>query len=231
MATSGVITLELEIVEIIDEAFERAGVDVQDLNVGHMRSARRSINLIFTSWINRNIRVFSVDNQTHTLAAVGETSFTLEAGTLAVLDVVLTRSGVDTPMAPLSRSDYHAISTKTTQGRPDRYWVHRPPSGAVMFFWQAAENITDVIDYWRIRRLDDVTAGAETPDLPYRWVDALAAELAFRLFMKKRLKDRTPKDYKMLKGEANEAFNLASAEDRDRAPTQILPASFGMEGL
>ena len=46
--------------------------------------------------------------------------------------------------------------------------------------------------------------------------------------MKKRLRDRTPKDFKMLKGEASEAFYLASTEDRDRAPTQILPASFGM---
>lgn len=231
MTTSGVVTLELDIRDIVDEAYEQAGYDVQTLNAGHTKTARRSLNLTFTSWLNRNIRVFSIDEQTHTVAATGEVSFSLPAGTLDVLDVVLRRSGVDTPMAVLSRSNYHAISNKNTQGRPDRYWVHRPTSGGVMYFWQAAENTTDQIVYWRIRRLYDITAANETADVPYRWVDALIKELAFRLFMKRPLRERTAKDYRMLKTEMDEAFYLASTEDRERAPTQVLPGTWGTEGL
>ena len=224
MTTSGAVTLEFDIRTITEEAYERAGYDVQDLNIGHARTARRSMNYTFVSWLNKNIRVFSLDQQVYTLATVGDTNFSLPAGTLDVLDVVLRRSGTDTPMVGIARSDYHAISDKSTQGRPDRYWVDRPPSGAVMYHWHAAENVTDQIVYWRIRRLYDVTAAAETPDVPYRWVDALTADLAFRLFMKKPLKERTTKDFKMLKGESDEAFYFASTEDRERAPTQVLPA-------
>jgi len=231
MATSGVITLEFDIRTIIEEAYERAGYEVQNLNIGHARTARRSMNYTFTSWLNRNIRIFSIDEQTYTLATVGDTSFSLPAGTLDVLDVVLRRSGTDTPMLGIARSDYHAISNKDAQGRPDRYWVHRPVTGPVMYHWQAAENVTDQIVYWRIRRLYDVTAAAETPDVPYRWVDALTWDLAFRLFMKKPLIERTAKDYRMLKSENDEAFYLASTEDRERAPTQILPATWGGDSL
>ena len=227
MATSGVVTLEFNIAEIVEEAFERAGVDVQDLNVGHAKTARRSLNYTFMSWINRNVRVFSIENKTHPLASLGETNFTLPAGTLDVLDVVLTRSSVDTPMVTISRSDYHTITDKSTRGRPDRYWIHRPTSGPVMFFWQAAQNTTDIIDYWRIRRLFDITAAAETPDVPYRWHDALVSELAFRLFMKKPLKERTRKDRIMLAQDMDKSFYLAFTEDRERAPTQILPIGYG----
>lgn len=226
MATSGVTTLEFDIRTIVEEAYERVGVDVQDLTAGHTATARRSMNYTFSSWLNRNIRVFSLDQQTYTLATVGDTSVTLPTDTLDVLDVVLRRSSVDTPMAGISRTDYHNISNKDTQGLPDRYWVHRPVSGPIMYHWQAAENITDQIVYWRIRRLQDITAAQETADIPYRWVDALTADLAFRLFMKKKLKDRKPADYRMLKTENDEAFYLASTEDRDRAPTQVLPGTW-----
>jgi hypothetical protein len=231
MATSGVVTQEFDIRTITEEAYERAGYDIQNLNVNHARTARRSMNYTFAAWSNRNIRVFSIDQQTHTLASTGEVSFSLPAGTIAVLDVVLTRSSVDTPMVAISRSDYHSITDKSTQGRPDRYWIDRPTSGAVMYFWQAAENTTDVIDYWRIRRLYDVTAAQETPDVPRRWVDALTDDLAFRLFMKKPLKERTAKDYRMMLAAKDESFYFASTEDRDRAPTQVLPATWGTEGL
>lgn len=223
MTVSGTLTVELDIAQIIEEAFERAGVDVQMLNAGHMRSARRSLYLMFNAWINKGIRLWAVDEQSFT-TTVGDADVTLEAGTIDVLDVFIRRDSVDTPMERISQSDYVAIPTKSTQGKPNRYWVHRTTPAPVMYLFQAPENATDTIVYWRLRRLYDVVTSAETADVPINWLDAVCAGLALRLYMKKPEEKRSLAGYTIMKGEAESSFEEAAIEDRDRSSTYIGPA-------
>lgn len=224
MATSGAVTLEYTVSELIEEAFERAGYDVQTLNAHHMRTARRSMNLMFSDWANSGVRQWSIDNQTQTVTQ-GDSDYTLPAGTIDVISAVLTRDSVSTPMHRMALEEYHRIPDKTTQGRPDRFWIDRQRSQPVMHVWQVPENGTDTIDYWRMVRLDDVTKGTETADIPYRWWDAMCSGLAVRLWGKLPLDQRSPKDFQILDAQAREAFDHAKAEDRDRGPSTIAPAA------
>lgn len=227
MTTSAAVTLEYTVTELIEEAYERAGYDLQALNVHHMRTARRSMNLMFSDWANDGLHLWAVDHKTQTMTD-GTANYTLPAGTIDVIDAVLTRSSVDTPMARIGRSDYHNIPNKTAEGKPDRFWIDRQISLPVMYVWQTPENSTDIVDYWRLRRLYDVTAGTETADLPQRWWEAMCAGLAPRLFMKLPLeiREKFPRNYDWLMGEGGRALKKARDEDRDRASTHAVPDSY-----
>lgn len=226
MTTSGVVTLEYDIAELTEEAYERAGLDLQELNAHHLRTAMRSLNLIFKRWQNLQIKVWTLVETTKTLTE-GDTSFDLAAGTVDVdpNTVVLRRSGVDTPMVPLLRDDYWAIPDKDVKGRPDRFWIDKSGATLTLYHWQAAENSTDQIVYQRIRRLYDVTAMTETPDALDRWVEALTAELAWRLFGKLPLPVRRENMAVGLdlERQAGARFKEARDEDRERGPTWIGP--------
>jgi len=228
MATSGAVTLEYTVSELIEEAYERAGYDLQFLNAHHMRTARRSMNLMFSDWANSGVRLWMVDNQTQTVTA-STASYTLPAGTIDVLSAVLSRSSVVTPMVRISREDFHYIPNKTQEGRPDRFFLDRQLSQPVMHVWQTPENSTDVIDYWRLVRMDDVTRGTETADIPQRWWEAMCAGLAVKLWQKLPLEKRRPQDLQALGVLALDAFKNARSEDRERAPSSFTPyAGYGI---
>ena len=117
MATSGTTTFDLDANEIMEEAFERAGVDKQKLNADHARSARRSMNLILQDWANENIRPWAMEEATiTTVAGVAETL--LSADTIDVIDVTLKRDNYEIPMTRLSRSDYQALRRSPSRGAP-----------------------------------------------------------------------------------------------------------------
>ena len=80
------------------------------------------------------------------------------------------------------------------------------------------ENSTDVFKYWAVRQVEDVTALAQDADVPYRWTEAVCAGLAAKLARKK-----APALVLELKLEAQEAFSLASGDERERATLRIRP--------
>jgi hypothetical protein len=217
--------LSFNIGEIIEEAYERVGVDVQKLNAHHLRTARRSMNALFSFWASKNVRVWAIEQETQTLTA-GDGNFTTPAGTIDVLEAVLRRSNTDTPMVRLARGDWLAIPNKTTQGRPDRFFVDKSTSALTVNLWQIPENSTDQMIYWRIRRQSDVTAYTETADVPYHWVDALMAGLAGRLYQKRESDGYDRSKYADLQSDAREKFDDAISEDRDRAPLSIIPEGY-----
>lgn len=222
MTTSGTAAIDFEVVDLIIEAYERAGYDPQELNAGHMKTARRSINLILMGWANRTMLPFAMDLQTFTAAESTE-SYSLPADTVDVLpDVTLRRDGNDTPITRISRQDYENIPDKTTESRPDRCFIHRLAT-PVMYLWPVPENSTDVIRYWRIRRLEDVTASTETADVSFRWVPALVSALAAALYEKKPDEMFSGEKHRVLIGRAAEDFGDATLGNAERASFFIVP--------
>lgn len=167
--------------EITDEAFERCGKDPSQLTNRHLVSARRSLNLMFGDWGNRGVHLFGVDEQTQTLTA-GTCGYSVATGTLFMLDAVIRRNGVDTPVEKIAREQFHLIPDKTARGMPTQLY-HDRATGRY-FLWQAPENSTDVLRYYRMRRIQDVNSAAETPDVMYLWLEACAACLAAKLAVK-----------------------------------------------
>lgn len=210
MATSATYAFDPAVATVVDEAAERAGMDPAMLTLRHLTSIRRSLDLLFKDWQNRGIRNYAVDLQT-TSTTVAMASFTPASGTQDLLEVSLRRDSVDTPMTRISRSDFEAIPDKTTQGRPDRYYVDRTTSAITVYVWPLAENATDTIRYWRMRKQMDAGVASNTADIPDRFQEAMAAGLAYKLAEK-----WAPDRYDALRSRAESAFKEARQEDREK---------------
>jgi hypothetical protein len=230
MATSGTYTDSQSNENIVLEAYERVGYDVQKLNAGHAATARRSMSFMFTDWDNRGPKQWTIEQQSFT-CQVGTADYSLAVGTLDVLEVVLRDANdVDTPVNIISRSEYVQLNNKTIQGSiPDRAYIQRGRDGVTMTLYQVPSDSTKRIVYWRIRYLQDVGDAGHDPDAPRRWWDAIASGLA------RRLHQKIPRD---LRGEnwINEGIELrnqerdslynAQTEDRERADLGVYPANY-----
>lgn len=213
MASSGTYAVDYDISEFTEDAFERCGIDPATLTARHMRSARRSLNLLFAKWSNDGVRLFHVDEQTQTLAD-GTASYSAAAGTLAILEVVVRRNDIDTPVHLIDREQYHMIPSKTQEGLPSMLYYDRGAN--TYYLWNTPENSTDQLRYYRLRRFQDVTAGAETADVPYTHFEALVSGLAEFLAIK-----FAPDRFDMLSGIAAVRLKEAMASDRQRTDTSF----------
>ncbi len=213
MASSGTFSWNPDVGEVIEESFERCGIDPASLTGRHMKSARRSFNYLFTEWANDGVHLWAVDQQSQLLTA-SDATYNCPTGTIAILEMVVRRAGIDTPVFPMGRDEYLAIPDKTTEGLPNRYWLNRDATTPVITLWDVPENSTDTIYYYRMRQLQDITASTETADAPARWQEAIAAGLAAKLSEK-----YAPDREQALVSKAMKQLKLAKQEDRERHPT------------
>lgn len=182
MATTATYTFDPDIAEIFDEAFERAGIAPLAIGAAHVRSALRSLKFMLNSeWSTIGVRQWQIQEVQQPITEVGQKTFTLPAGGLDIMQAVLRRGNADIEMTGLSRSDYRIIVDKDQRGRPDRYFVDRQSATRTVYFWQAAENTTDVIIYDLFRQMEDAGRMSNTLQMPSYAFDACAAGLAYRI--------------------------------------------------
>jgi|TARA_R110000803_G_scaffold45914_1_gene96456 hypothetical protein len=216
MATSSSTDFEIDVAEYIEEAFERCGIEVR---TGYdLRSARRSLNLLFADWANRGLNQWTITQRTQALTA-DDVDYTLNADVIDILSMVVRRSGSDYSMSRISRDDYINLPNKATTGRPSQYFLDRQVT-PVLKLWAAPENSTDVLYYDALTRIQDADASANTVDVPFRFYPCLTAGLSYYIAIK-----RAPDKVQLLKSIYEEEFQRASAEDRDRATLTITPSS------
>jgi len=101
MAYSGTRTFNLSVEEIIEEAFERCGLEVR---MGYdLKTARRSLNLIFSEWANRGLNLWTIDYWYQTLTA-GTNNFALDQKVVDIVDATITTTAYDaTDSTPVNR--------------------------------------------------------------------------------------------------------------------------------
>jgi hypothetical protein len=214
-----------DVAEIAEEAAERAGIDFR---AGYaLRTARRSIELLSIEWGNRGLNLWTIENETVDLEPNVEEYF-LPDDTIDLIEHNLRGTNVagdpvDYPLARMTISEYAAIPSKLSQGRPTIIHIRRRiiPS---FILWQVPENNTNYqVAYLRLRRMASVgQGGTGSPEIPFRFVPAMIAGLAYYLAAKSKDADvmqRVP----MLKAAYEEQFTLASDEDRDRASVKWVP--------
>jgi hypothetical protein len=174
------------------------------------------MKLLFSEWDSDDKRLFHLELLTRT-TAVDEKSFSLAAGIIDVCTVYLTRDSIDSPMYPISRDDYANLPDKTVTGLPTRYWIERLAT-PVFHYWAAAENATDVINYYAIKSFEDVGTLAQGPDAVRRWWEPICSGLAAKLAVK-----IAPERVSMLKAEAKQALDRAMDGDVEMAPIIMRP--------
>lgn len=215
MTTSGSRDFNMDVGEIIEEAYERCGLEVR---TGYdARTARRSLNLMFADWANRGINMWTVKEGTITLTQ-GQAQETLDASVVDVLEVVLRRDGTDYEIERISRGEYSTLPNKTTQGRPSQYWLNKQIQ-PVINLWAVPENSTDQIIYYYVQRIEDADALVNTTDMPFRFYPCMVAGLAYYLAMK-----RAPERIQLLKSVYEEEFQRAAEEDEARVSLKLQPS-------
>jgi len=226
MATSGTVTFQPNVEEIIAEAFERCGMDPQTQTGDRAVSARRSLNLLFSEWANRGINYWTVEKETLTLVSGQTTPYTLEPGTIDIINAVISdSSGTDTSDQIINRvsiSDYNQLPNKTSSGKPSQYMLDKQ-STPILYLWQIPDRTTYSIVYWAIRQLDDVTASNQDADIPYRWNDCICAGLASKLALK-----NAPDRFQVLNEIYERAFTFAAATDNDGVSLRVQPTALNL---
>ena len=128
MSTSGTSTFNLDLNNLIEEAFERCGTE---LRTGYdMRTARRSLNLLTVEWANRGINLWTIEQGQIDLVT-GQALYAIPTNTIDLLDHVVRQNNgvastqVDLNITRISESTYSTIPNKLTTGRPIQVWLNR----------------------------------------------------------------------------------------------------------
>jgi hypothetical protein len=219
MATSGTAAFNPDIIDIIEEAYERVGIETR--NGYQLTTAIRSLDLLTKEWANRGLNLWTIEETTSSITA-GDTSAVLASDTIDILDANWrTGSGTaqhDRMMTRLSASQWSHIANKNQTGEPSQFWVNRTLTPTVYFWPVPVEAGTFV--YWKLRRIEDMGTGANTTDVPPRFLPALVSGLAYYLAMKTPAAGAKLPDLQL---EYERQFNLASQEDRERSSFRFVP--------
>jgi hypothetical protein len=223
MTTSGTSSFNLDLTEIVEEAFERVG---SEMRTGYdLRTARRSLNLMFADWANRGINMWTFEQGSIPLVA-GTATYNLPADTVDLLEhVIRTGAGsastqADLTITRISVSTYATIPNKLQQARPIQVWIERLNTPRITV-WPVPDNSQPyTFVYWRLKRIQDAGNGVNTMDMPFRFLPCMVAGLAYYLALKvpggaERLG--------VLKQQYDEAWQLASEEDREKAAIRFVP--------
>jgi len=148
MSTSGVANFNLDLNEIVEEAFERCG---SELRTGYdLRTARRSLNLLFADWANRGINMWTFEQGVIPLVT-GQPTYPLPDDTIDLLEHVirtspnLPNSQADLSITRISVSTYATIPNKLIQGRPIQVWIQRLTGASSLLAGQVQSTINSSV--------------------------------------------------------------------------------------
>ena len=231
MATSGTTAFNLNIDEIIDEGYERCGLST---NSGYdLRSARRSLDLLFAEWGNRGIHLWKVDLHENALVS-GQAEYSVSAGVSDVLEAFVSSTAAssnnantqDVSLTKIDRSAYAALPNKLATGQPSQYYVERETTPKIYLYQAPDLNTYTTLKYYVIKRIEDAGIYTNDADVAYRFLPCMCAGLAYYLAMKK-----APQLVQQNKLIYEDQLKRALDEDGQRTSTYITPQSFYPTGV
>ena len=227
MATSGTATFNLNIDEIIDEGYERCGL--RPMAGYDLKTARRSLNLLFADWGNRGIHLWKVELNEQALTA-GTATYATPANVNDVLEAYIstTASAADGPntqdvaLTKMDRSNYSALGNKLATGQPSQYYVDRQVIPKISLYVAPDASTYTTLKYYSINRIEDATAYSDQQaDVAYRFLPCMCAGLAYYLSMK-----RAPERIEAMKLIYEDEIKRALDEDGQRTSLYVSPQSY-----
>ena len=231
MATSGTTSFNLNIDEIIDEGYERCGLTT---NAGYdLRSARRSLDLLFAEWGNRGIHLWKVALNENALVS-GQAEYSVASDVSDVLEAFVSSTAAasnnantqDVSLTKIDRSTYAALPNKLATGQPSQYYVERVTTPKIYLYQAPDLNTYTTLKYYVIKRIEDAGAYTNDADIAYRFLPCMCAGLAYYLAMKK-----APQLVQQNKLIYEDELKRALDEDGQRTSTFITPQSFYPQGV
>jgi hypothetical protein len=220
MPTSGTTNFQLDLLEIIEEAFERASSGTRELRAGYeLRTARRSLSLLLLEWANRGLNLWTIEEVLLPLV-VGQASYLIPEDTVDLIEHVTSMDGRDLPLTRISLPTFAGLPNKDLPGRPNLILVTRHREPAVTL-WPVPHQEGLQLRAWRLRRIQDVGAGNDAPDVPFRFLPALISGLAY--YIAQKIPEGAPLQ-SQLKVQYDMDWVMAAEEDRERATVRFVPA-------
>ena len=242
--TSGTVTFDktFAVDEIIEEAYERIGL--QSVSGYQLKTARRSLNIMFQEWGNRglhywevaeaNIDVIEGQAEYTFFRATGDgtSAVTNPANTYGVADILeaslrsnrTSTSQADSGLTKIARSAYAALSSKLSKGTPSQYFVQRFVDKTTFTIYPTADssNASKDIHFYYVKRIQDVDSTyTDATDVPYRFVPCMASGLAFYLSQK-----FAPQLVQQMKLLYEDELARALAEDGSASSSFITPKTY-----
>ena len=220
MATSGTKTFSIDTGEVIEEAYELAGLE---LRTGYdAATARRSLNIMFADWSNRGVNLWTIEQVTTNLTS-GTNSYTLNSYDIDIVSAIVRQidgsTTTDIQLTRIGRTEYLSIPDKSSTGRPTQLFLDRQTTPVVKLWPTPDSTATYRLIANTIQRIDDVTASAQDPEIPSRFMPCMASGLAYYIALKKN-----PEKAGLLKQQYEQDFQLAADEDRNRASLHLVPS-------
>ena len=230
MTTSGTTSFNLSIDEIVEESYERIGIRS---NSGYdIKSARRSLNILFSEWSNRGIHLWKVELNEIAMVS-GQAAYAVPSNVSDVLEAYISStSGTpgtttnDLTLSKIDRSAYAALPNKGTTGQPSQYYVDRQVTPEIYLYQTPDLSTYTYLKYYSINRIEDVGAYTNNEDLVYRFIPGMCAGIAYYLSQK-----RSPERVDMLKMAYEDEMKRALDEDGSRTSLYIAPQSYFPQGI
>jgi len=234
ISTTNTFENNFSIDEVIEEAYERIGYQLAS---GYdLKSARRSLNIMFQEWANRGLHYWEVANNSITLVN-GQSVYTMfrstddgtsDATAIYGVDDILeasyrNASTIDTPLTKINRAAYQSLSNKTSTGQPTQYFVQRfiDKITITLYLTPGSSEAGNFINYYYVKRIKDAGAYTNVADVPYRFVPCMVAGLAYYLSQKK-----APQRTQELKLLYEDEIQRALSEDGSSSSSFITPKTY-----
>ena len=241
--TSGTATFDktFSIDEIIEDSFERIGL--QAVSGNQLRSARRSLNILFQEWGNRGIHYWEIGELDLDLiegqaeykffraSSDGTSAVSNPNGVYGISDVLEAQlrsnrtqtTQSDSPMTKVDRSSYAGFSNKLSKGTPNQYWVQRFIDHVSISVYPTPDstNASKDMHFYYIKRIQDVGAYTNATDMPFRFIPCMVSGLAYYLSMK-----YAPQMTQPMKLFYEDEFQRALQEDGSASSTYITPKAY-----
>jgi len=219
---SGTSSFDLTIDEIATEAYERCGIEVRDGL--QLKTARRSFNILMAEWANRGLNLWTLKETSKSLSATtielsGTNLHTDSASLIDLVQLVVIDGSNDYATTQISQATYNDYTVKTTSGRPTQWYFERTILPK-LFLYPAADKAY-TLKYWAMERMDDAGAYTNNAQIPFRFIPAVTAGLAYYLAQKK-----APDRMQALKLLYEDEFKRAADEDGSRASLYLTPQAY-----
>ena len=223
-------TFDFSIDEIVEEAFERCGL--QDRTGYQLKTARRSLNLLLAEWSNRGLNLWTIQKQTAALAA----NITSLSGTslygagadaaseiVEITDLVIRdSSNNEYSCSPISRSTYLNYTVKTSNGRPTQYYFEKTIN-PTLYLYPAADVAYTVV-YYGMLRMKDSGVYTNNSEIPFSFLPCLTAGLAYYIALK-----YAPERTQILKIAYEEEFRRAADTNREDVSSRFVPGNTSLQ--
>jgi len=224
LSSSGTYNFSVSNGEVVLAAYERIKIFAPSIRVEHMMTARRELNFLLAEAANKQVNLWKVDKVSVPLIN-GQAEYAVDPKTVMILDGWIT-TGVSSPsdandiyIVPISRTEYASYPNKAQQGFPTSYWYDRLVSPTITLWPVPDGSSATILKYYRVRQVQDANLqNGQTVEIPYRWLEAFADGLAYRL-----ARIWSPQMAAGLKQVADESYQIAAAQDVESVNTYISP--------